>query len=490
YGPIAADQNWDFTQQSLTTRADGIGAWSENYALETVFDEHEAITKIFENLPENGQNRGKVKPFVFVVPDDNIVITPQFQGKDSWLTELHMVVNDGRTSQDYTVWTKAGKSSDFQTMQRKFDVNSAWEQLPPTAGTTQWSTTYEEGWDKPVYAVQSKQLVIAKGTLPVGATITLYTKVFKNNDSREYYYYSTDVAHTTETIDGKTVQVYGKSIGYVTAENQADKVTYVACEGGNNTDLNDLIFKMEGITPIPLEEPFEFKEIIAKRYMVEDLGATASSDIDFNDIVVDFENSHINDFVIKYDGKEALIEKTGERDYELATTIRALGGTLDMELYTVNGAQENMLFKKSASATVGNWTWNNLSELDYKTMYNTGWSGDPFSYNPKNSASKDSWIGKATKTSDSPINDWEPANNNIMIKVYHTGTTTGVGENDHTGHTTPYIIRFPKNGEVPCMVAFRPVKQWRLERDGISKENGVYWFKNTSSKFPGEYYTE
>ncbi|MCF0159164.1 MAG: hypothetical protein HUJ99_00085, partial [Bacteroidaceae bacterium] len=335
YGPIAADQNWDFTQQSMATRAlPGTfpGTWTKDYVLETVFDEHEAIKEIFAKLPEGKAHRDEATPFVFLVPEnDDIVITPQFQGKNNLKTlKLHMVVNDNGTYQDYVIWTKG------QGMQRKNFSDSNWAGVNDGAGTTLYNVPgVTDGQNKTVYAVRSQQLVIPKGSLPAGATISLYSEVSDSSIGVTYKWYSTNVKDVT-TGSSRT---YGNSIGYITAKNQADKVTYVACEGGDNMDLNDLIFKMEGVVPVPLVEPFWFKETTAKRYMVEDLGATATSDIDFNDIVVDFDYSFEKEFeIVDVDTEHAYIRLTGEtKNYELATTIRALGGVLDMELYTVNG---------------------------------------------------------------------------------------------------------------------------------------------------------
>ncbi|MCF0187635.1 MAG: hypothetical protein HUJ98_14250, partial [Bacteroidaceae bacterium] len=425
-------QNWDFTTQSLATRATTLpdvfpGVWSEDYVLETVFDEQNMVKEIFSNFRENDDNRSKVVPFVFVVPDDNIVITPQFQGRNGWKnSELHMVVNDNGTLKDYVIWQST------VGMQIKKYENSNWTALDKDAGTTMYGTAgVEDAMNKTVYAVRSKELVIPKGTLPVGATITLYTKVSADGT---YYWYSTNVKDSQTG----TVKKFGNAIGYVEAKNPGDKVTYVACEGGSNKDCNDLIFKMEGVVPVPLREPYLSKVITAKRYMVEDLGATATSDIDFNDIVVDFVYSFDKEFeIVDKETDHAYIRLTGNtKNYVLTTTIRALGGVLDMELYTVNGNQENLLFKKSASTTVGNWTWNNLSALNYQTMYNTGWSSDPFHYNPKSADSQNSWIGQSEVKSDNPITLWEPDKNNIMIVVGSTGTTTSGGENDYSSVDT------------------------------------------------------
>lgn len=230
-------------------------------------------------------------------------------------------------------------------------------------------------------------------------------------------------------------------------------VSIVGCEAGvldqlknddpsKEPDYNDMVFLLitdEEPEIIDLENS---EEVVEKRYMVEDLGA--SDDIDFNDMVVDLRQ------VKTYKVTRNLKDNTTNK--ELLSTkqeviLRAMGGTLDFDFKI----GDKVIFTKSK-----------LSGINYKTMYKTGMNG-----------------GKSTLLNDYDCelyratldgNPWEPSTNNVSFTVYKEGTSTANNdvEIDNNGS---YNITFPNIGDAaPRIIAFPVTKLWRDERHECCNE--------------------
>lgn len=170
----------------------------------------------------------------------------------------------------------------------------------------------------------------------------------------------------------------------------------------------------------------------AKRYMVEDLGAVATSDIDFNDVVFDLKKS------------ESVFGS------ETDLIIRAMGGTLDFGL-NIGGAE---ILKKS-----------DLKSYNTKAMYKTGMR------NGKSSLLDYDGIIYQETLSDNP---WIPENNNVSITVYKDENTTVTGDNVQIEKNGTYTIPFPGAGEAPCIIAFPVSKMWRDEGHSFCND----WLKD------------
>jgi hypothetical protein len=115
------------------------------------------------------------------------------------------------------------------------------------------------------------------------------------------------------------------------------------CDGGTYADYTNMVLWVREVESVPVP-------VLAKRYMVEDLGG--SNDFDFNDVVFD---------VIKYsDGTQKCY-------------VRALGGTLDVTIKVGNNS-----WKKSDDYTVTDMLNTNPIDpnLCYKELDATGWDGD------------------------------------------------------------------------------------------------------------------
>ena len=112
--------------------------------------------------------------------------------------------------------------------------------------------------------------------------------------------------------------------------------------------------------------------------------------------------------------------------------VRAAGGTLD---FTIN---------------IGSSSWTKSENLTpFEQMMNTGWNGSAIDYNAK--------LG----TFNIENKDWDPQNNNITVSVVGRGTDTGV-----------QVIKFPKKGTVPMIIAVDQKEKWMSERQGVPAE----WF--------------
>ena len=278
-------------------------------------------------------------------------------------------------------------------------------------------------------------------------------------------------------------------------DNNIKDNSYTDCD----YDYNDIVFLVIGA---------DMKIEGKKRYMVEDLGATETSDIDFNDIVIDFENVYSTTVA-------------NQIDYQIVT-IMALGGTLDFQIgLTENGQLPSSelnahtsimwIFQKSAghSGINNGWTWNSSrwSELGSNSpttnkMYNTGKEG----YRPGDGVADDDAHGKAsdvdygayicTKQFAYADCKWNIGTNNLVIKMMPNDITVDPNDplnKEHTdlgGDTGEWWIKFPDQGKAPAIIAFNGTKQWRLERDGITMQecnkdsnhpHKYYWFTNDNN---------
>lgn len=227
-------------------------------------------------------------------------------------------------------------------------------------------------------------------------------------------------------------------------------IMVIGCEAGvlaaseTDYDFNDMVFLLVSDDNIEFNE---VPEIVEKRYMVEDLGAT--DDIDFNDMVVDVKQTTIKKYRYVSGNLETLTPSITQE-----VILRAMGGTLDFDFKVGN----NVIFTKSKIK-------------DYKTMYMTGMKG-----------------GKSTTLDDYDCvlyhatligNPWDPSTNNVSFTVYKEGTSTAAGGSGTAGNSGQvnidnngsYNITFPNIGDAaPRIIAFPVTKLWRDERHECCNE--------------------
>jgi len=181
----------------------------------------------------------------------------------------------------------------------------------------------------------------------------------------------------------------------------------------NKSEGDDLILWVEPTAKTP-------DVITKKRYMCEDLGGVASSDIDFNDIVFDLVDTNGN-----------------QKCY-----VRAMGGTLDIAIKVAG--QE--VFRKT---TCQNPTFTQT------TMYNTGWNGSIGVYSD---------INFEETLAEVEVSGWDPSTNNVSIVVYNP-----------SAKPAETLIDFPVVGSVPKMVAVDVQRKWKEEKAGVPD---FAWFRD------------
>lgn len=164
-----------------------------------------------------------------------------------------------------------------------------------------------------------------------------------------------------------------------------------------NPDYTNLVLWVREVESVPVP-------VLAKRYMVEDLGG--SFDFDFNDVVFD---------VIKFtDGSQKCY-------------VRALGGTLDI---TIN---------------VGDGSWTKSDDYTVTDMLNT---------NP---------IDPMLCLKEFDASGWDGDNSKVSVTV---GSKEGVTAGGNASYY--WAVPFPAVGEAPLIVAtLYGSKTWMLEQKGI-----------------------
>lgn len=210
---------------------------------------------------------------------------------------------------------------------------------------------------------------------------------------------------------------------------------------------------------------------VSKRYMVEDLGSSAKSDVDYNDIVVDFRQKWTTKYTLDANYNELSTETTIDAQ---DVTVRALGGTLDFKLFVDGDNGSEMVFEKSTAGPNSTFPMifkPGLTKLDVKTMYNTGASDDGMKGIQDDTYDLESYICKFTGSAGHFIQGWNNLTNNIRIVMVDNRDSSSNAGN-------VYELKFPEAGEVPAIIAFDVTKHWRLERDGI--ENSAWFTTNAN----------
>ena len=408
YGEVDPNQSWDFSTGDeyfgipSSSRAATRGDLEDRYLTksQSYYEiESATLSKMNEVFKEGTNNYNTGKKFAMTVPKNDFTIMPIFMGQSGGDFKLYMHV-DGIG--EIEVWKK------WEGIQVK-GTNSRGQKV------TNW--TELKSFDSKqnclnATAIQSKYITFHG--LPAGKTMYFYLKITSaasgynttgmslgslNDYMREYQFGANDVTPSElPGVDKPEIKI----IGCEDAVTNSDK------------DYNDVVFMLYGEPYVP--ESFEVKDLektVKKRYFVEDLGAT--DDFDFNDIVVDvistysYKQTTSNTGIVTF-SDETLTSQKAE--------IRALGGTLDLEL------------------NIGGKTWKKSTKFDPTVMYNTT---EP-DYN------------KVLDSFDLPLT-YDPSSNNISVKVYQKDS-----ENVSTQ------VNFPAKGAVPMIIALNAYAEWALER--------------------------
>lgn len=252
---------------------------------------------------------------------------------------------------------------------------------------------------------------------------------------------------------------------------------------GSDHDINDIAFLVVGYPNVP--EIIPANEVIKKRYMCEDLGAT--DDFDFNDIVVDVTqtmeyklmssaNNNTNSFTEIAEGIYVEPDESTKMQY---ARISHVCGTLPFQVRVGDA-----LFPKVVDPTNDWMTRSNLSgELRW-----CGTGDAPRRFNEhytrsQNHVHTDGWNPNEERV----IGGWDPKANNVKIYVdWSQSSVSGTGTSnqdkdfdmdaDNNKNDAEYIdfvegtyrkVDFPSRGSVPYMLCTDQDVPWMQERQNI-----------------------
>ena len=415
YGEIDPNQSWDFSTGdeyfSLPSSSSKAATRGEtpSYTMtksQSYYEiESATLGKMNEVFKEGRNNYNTGKKFAMTVPSNDFTIMPIFMGTSGGNFKLCMHV-DGVGEID--VWNKwegiqvKGKNKSGQTVTNWTDVDTFDNDHNCLNAT----------------AIQSKYITFHG--LPAGATMYFYLKITSaasgyntagqslgsiNDYMREYQFGANDVTPSKlPGVDKPEIKI----IGCEDAVTNSDK------------DYNDVVFMLYGEPYVP--ESFEVEDLektVKKRYFVEDLGTT--DDFDFNDIVVDVVSTYTYK---KTTSETGIVTFSEEKVKSRKAEIRALGGTLDLEL------------------NIGGTTWKKSSKFDPAVMYNTG--------NKETGELPD--YTAVLHTINLPL-EYDPASNNISVTVYQKDS-----------NMPSATVNFPAKGTVPMIIAANAYEEWSVER--------------------------
>ncbi len=416
YPNVTLNQEWDFSSQSdvvslpasqtvssaplmraASRRADGIPAVAK--AADKYDVEMSTISWMRNQLADGKDNRSKGAPFYMHVPSTSFTIIPIYQGRASAKWDLHMVVN----GIDYKLWSK------HEDMELKSASNKEWH------STTLESTKEVDRCTDKATAIRGPQLECTN--MPTGADMYFYLEITYRENKKLH-----SPGDQLSSLDGKMLSLTNcPRPSNISSEKQ---VIIVGCEdakNGGDHDTNDLVFMIVGNPDVPETVNVTAATTVVQRrcvrYMIEDLGA--SDDFDFNDIVVDVEQTRQATPV--FDSSKHLTGWTSESDYVQKATIRHLGGTLTFQL------------------KIGDTL---LPQHEGKMNVNPDESYD--------------------------VAGWNPDTHNVSIFVEQK-SSKGMYFN---------YIPFPKAGEAPMIIATNNNQEWMAERQNIPES----WFIDYSKQ--------
>lgn len=242
----------------------------------------------------------------------------------------------------------------------------------------------------------------------------------------------------------------------------------IGCEDangdGSDHDTNDIVFLVVGYPNVP--EILSTTEVIKKRYMCEDLGAT--DDFDFNDIVVDVTQTTTRVLTTNPENQADNVQSNG--NFTLSWHIDTNNTGQTARLAHVCGTLPFQVvvgdtkFPVVSDPTVFNQT---REELAHGTTTRA-----------QNEVLEDGWNPNEVKN----VTGWDPATNNIKIFVkweggrrkddtwHESNITEATGEERQFSDFTDgnfIVARFPENGSVPYIIATDQDVPWMKERVDI-----------------------
>lgn len=416
FGKVSPTQSWDLSSDAIkyTTRAGGYGfTTSDDYL---TIDQN-SIKEFFDKVPGGHDNTSLGKPFIMTVPNNEFTIVPMFADAGlEW--ELCLVVGDVETR----IWGKG------ENMMRRYN-NGEWKTWSSPFNTDK-SITVKNNWGishtyNYEYCAKSYTFNTKENPLPVGEKMYFTLKITKTNGLSEKEYGKIGTA--TSSVDGHMLALDLENRPSFIPEGFEYKV--IGCEDVNmsnrrtnstafvsDKDINDLIFCVYGNPKVP--EQIEIKDgepivrTVEKRYMIEDLGST--DDFDFNDVVVDVKETREETPVLT----NGVVTSWKFTEWKQTATIRHLGGTIP--------------FRLQIGDTKCDWM-NGVLDKDVEITFD--------------------------------VTGWDPNENNIICASKH--------EDNKSGNVRTLEVKFPKEGEVPMIIATKTTQNWMPERESIPES----WWK-------------
>ena len=413
YGPIDPNQNWDLATMGhfYTLPSTGSAARTRSTAVSVNIEEENDQLNFGQDVIEWMHTNMKAGKNNTAMGSPFYMVT---QDGDFTIVPFYQ----GVASYFWELWVNIGG------VERK--LWSKYDKLQYKTPSGEWKTpTAKEGVPANAVAINAPQI-----------------KVDATKDLQMFFYlkiWHKEETHTTKaadailsSLDQKMLALQGvNKPSCITGDYD---VTIIGCEDGTDSDYEDLVFLMYGTVP-PLYHVDVVEDRVTKRYMMEDLGTT--DDFDFNDVVVDVSDVHQKKIKYEYDSNHRLVFKNEEETLHYQdAVVRAAGGTINF------------------SIQIGkNTTWSKSDALAVKDMKNTGWGGSHIYYD-----GEDSELAKFIIKN----NEWKPAENNIQVTVEDKGATDGVK-----------VIKFPKLGEAPMIIAVNKTQNWMSERSSVPSD---WWY--------------
>lgn len=464
-GPIDPNQSWDFSTAGRNAATRAITSGNVTSGTNEMTFSADFRGKIADVLPEGRDNSDNGNPYVLYA-EGGFDIYPIYHGK---CMQWDLYVND----------VKVGSYADIMS---KMDESTVYGE----GKTTELKTS---GWhiDAPYGEPIFIKLVVTKSN-----TGNASEGSYANNGDVITSVYTTPVAYNERWVGGflnpryEYDYLYNGSLVLDFDGDAAKNKELTKPEGVEmvimfedaktkrcDADFNDFVLAISGkISPKEVDPdgnkiPLEHK--VSKRYMVEDLGSTAKTDIDFNDLVIDLIEIQPGKCEQDENGDPKPDTWVADGDKTQTAQIRAMGGTLDF-LFMLTREDGGVtkykpIYKKSANVS------------DVKEM--------KYTYPDDIARGYENLIVGAPFT----ITGWNPATNNVAfyvsreeIDINVDGTEITTIDQDNTSAsgnlyssfaTAPY--KFPNPGDVPYIIAFDPTKNWRQERQKICS----HWITGT-----------
>lgn len=511
YGQIPSDKSWDLSSSAgaynpSVTRALGSGTNNEDLVEGTHYQKKDywqvpekTLQWLEQNLTEGKDNRWLGSHFVLKIdPNSDFAIVPIYQGRSAINSSLSIKING------YNLKEICPRSKDIQA---KRTASSDWEDLGYYDG---WASTsfadfkaFKEetkvlhpSYTDEDYAVQAKPVYFRTNKLTnLQDDGFMYLDLI--NDDKMF----TDVNDESKKWDsGNTWTKIGDHLTSINPKGQMvalnlswdgrpennklpdihegtganhkmpSQVLIIGCEDAHGTgsdyDVNDVVYMIIGYPNAP--EIVPATQIIKKRYMCEDLGAT--DDFDFNDIVIDVTQSMEYELTTNPDEKAEVYDYNGNIQVYMQpkfgtkkqwARVSHVCGTLPFQVKV-----GDYFFPKVTDPTND---WLTRTELANPAK-NTRAIIDI--------AATDGWNPNETKE----ITGWDPEANNVAICVeWNRGRRADNAEHvsENYDKDSKYdrfadfangnckIVEFPLNGDVPYIIATDQDVPWMKERVSI-----------------------